>query len=73
MENKLLIGLATAACIGLVGDHVLVRGDVQEEIGRSEEIDNHQEKVDTRQGAELKNLTERIIQLETREGIYHRD
>ena len=69
MDNKLVIGLLSAAIIGLVGDHVLVRDDLQEEIERSKIKDIHQEKALLK----LDTLFDRVTTLEVREGIHHRD
>ena len=66
-HDKVVAVLATAAIVGLVTDHILVRGDLQEEIGRSSYIDNAQEKV----LLTMDDLKERVKELEVKLGIYH--
>ena len=73
LNNKVVAALAAAAIVGLIGDHILVRGDLQEEIERSKIKDERMESW-LRHTSELSNDNkDRVIRLEVREGIYHRD
>jgi hypothetical protein len=67
VNNKVLGALLIAATVGLVTDHILVRGNLNTEIERSMIKDNHQEKALIK----MEKLFDRVTTLEAREGIYH--
>tara|TARA_R110000796_G_scaffold56870_4_gene131578 strand:+ start:135 stop:380 length:246 start_codon:yes stop_codon:yes gene_type:complete len=73
--DKKLLGVALATLISIIGYIVVelanLRANVQEEIGRSEEIDKkHEQWLLSTSNRTLLTL-ERVTRLEAKDGIYH--
>ena len=74
--NQKLLGVALAALLSIIGyismELATLKANLQEEIGRSEEIDRNQKERITANTIRSLLTTERVTELEVRDKIFHK-
>jgi|TARA_R110001599_G_scaffold12484_8_gene58326 hypothetical protein len=74
--NQKLLGVALAALLSIIGyismELATLKANLQEEIGRSEEIDQNQKERITANTIRSLLTTERVTELEVKDKIFHK-
>ena len=74
--NQKLLGVALAALLSIIGyismELATLKANLQEEIGRSEEIDQNQKERITANTIRSLMTTERVTELEVKDKIFHK-
>ena len=74
--NQKLLGVALAALLSIIGyismELATLKANLQEEIGRSEEIDRNQKERITANTIRSLMTTERVTELEVKDKIFHK-